>query len=282
MTPLQVRISESAGFCPGVERALRLTLDAAERAPKPICTLGPLIHNPAVVADLKAKGVEVVSEAGELSAGTIILRSHGVPRNVREGLTGSGLNVVDATCPFVTLAQEKAADLRDQGYIVIILGDRDHPEVLALRSYAGERSLVVESAADLPEQLPGARIGVVVQTTQSEGRLSELVAALAVQVRELLVHNTICNATEQRQGAALTMASEVDVVVVVGGAESGNTRRLAELCRGRQSNTYHVEMAADLDPKWFEQAGVVGVTAGASTPSDQIDAVAAALRALRS
>ncbi len=281
MASLQVRISESAGFCPGVERALQLTLDAAEEAPEPVCTLGPLIHNPSVVADLKEKGVGVVSEPSQLAAGTVILRSHGVPKDVREGLVGSGLNVVDATCPFVTSAQEKAAHLREEGYLVIILGDRDHPEVLALRSYAGEQSLVVESAADLPERLPGARIGVVVQTTQSAERLSKLVAALAPQVRELLVHNTICNATEQRQAAALAMASEVDVVVVVGGAASGNTRRLAELCRGRQPRTYHVETAAELAATWFEEAEVVGVTAGASTPSEQIDAVAAVLRGMR-
>jgi (E)-4-hydroxy-3-methyl-but-2-enyl pyrophosphate reductase len=281
MASLEVRISESAGFCPGVERALELTLDAAEEAPKPVCTLGPLIHNPSVVAHLKAKGVGVISEASELAAGTVILRSHGVPRNVREGLLDSGLNVVDATCPFVTSAQEKAAHLREAGYLVIILGDRDHPEVLALRSYAGELSLVVESAADLPDRLPGARIGVVVQTTQSAERLSKLVAALAPHARELLVHNTICNATEQRQAAALSMASEVDAVVVVGGAESGNTRRLAELCRGRQPRTYHVEAAGELHASWFEEAEVVGVTAGASTPSEQIDAVAAALRSMR-
>jgi len=281
MAPLQVRISDSAGFCPGVERALQLTLGAAAEAPKPVCTLGPLIHNPSVVAHLQAKGVGVISEPCQLAAGTVILRSHGVPRDVREKLVGSGLNVVDATCPFVTSAQEKAAHLREEGYLVIILGDRDHPEVLALRSYAGELSLVVESAGDLPERLPGARIGVVVQTTQSAERLSKLVAALAPQARELLVHNTICNATEQRQAAALAMASEVDAVVVVGGAESGNTRRLAELCRGRQPRTYHVETAEELHAAWFEGAEVVGVTAGASTPSEQIDAVATVLRGMR-
>ncbi len=280
MPPLVVRISASAGFCPGVERALQLTLDAAQAAPKPVCTLGPLIHNPTVVADLEAKGVAVAREPSEVAAGTVILRSHGVPKDVKERLGGSGVNVVDATCPFVTSAQEKAARLRKDGYFVIILGDTDHPEVLALRSYAGERSLVVESSADLPKTMPSTRLGVVVQTTQAEERLSELVATLAPQVRELLVHNTICNATEQRQDAALAMASEVDVVVVVGGRESGNTRRLAELCRGRQPRTFHVETADDLQASWFKKAKVVGVTAGASTPPDQIAAVAAALKAL--
>jgi 4-hydroxy-3-methylbut-2-enyl diphosphate reductase len=278
MPPMAVRISESAGFCPGVERALQLTVDAVYQAAQPINTLGPLIHNPSVVSDLKARGVGVVADATESSSGTIILRSHGVPKSVREQLAASGVNVVDATCPFVTSAQEKAARLKEDGYLVIILGDRDHPEVLALRSYAGEESLVIESCDDLPERLPSRRIGVVVQTTQSVERLSALVARLSPQARELLVHNTICNATEQRQAAALAMASEVDAVVVVGGSESGNTRRLAELCRSRQSRTFHVESADELQPAWFKGATSVGVTAGASTPPEQIDAVANALR----
>jgi 4-hydroxy-3-methylbut-2-en-1-yl diphosphate reductase len=268
-----VRISESAGFCFGVERALATTLEAVEDAPEPVNTLGPLIHNPTVIADLKGKGVGVVSDPSEARAGTVILRSHGVPREMRQQLSASGLTIIDATCPFVTSAQEKAARLHKDGYLVVILGEREHPEVLALRSYAGEDSLVVESPADLPPELPSRRIGVVVQTTQSHERLAELVAHLAPRARELLVHNTICSATEQRQAAAITMATTVDAVVVVGGRNSANTRRLAELCKDRQPRTYHVESAAELDPAWFQGARVVGVTAGASTPPDQIEQV---------
>lgn len=275
---MRVVVADSAGFCPGVERALSLTLEAVQSAPKPIRTLGPLIHNPSVVADLEAKGVGVVEKGTGLSDGTIILRSHGVPRTVREELHSSGMNVVDATCPFVTSAQEKAGRLASDGYYVVILGDRDHPEVMALRSYAGERSLLVESADELPDSLPTTRIGVVVQTTQSADRLRDLVARLVPFARELLVHNTICNATELRQNAALSMARAVDAVVVVGGRASGNTRRLAELCALEQPNTHHVESAAELRSSWFQGCEVVGVTAGASTPAEQIDEVVAALR----
>jgi 4-hydroxy-3-methylbut-2-enyl diphosphate reductase len=234
-----------------------------------------------VVSDLETKGVGVLSRVDSDVTGTVILRSHGVPRAVKEELARLGVEVVDATCPFVTSAQEKAARLNEEGYLVIILGDYDHPEVLALRSYAGESSLVVQSSEDLPDQLPSTRIGVVVQTTQSEERLAKLVERLAPRSRELLVHNTICSATEQRQTAALAMAAEVDVVVVVGGAESGNTRRLAEICRGTQPATYHVEYPDQLDAVWFEKAEVVGLTAGASTPAEQIEAVAAALREMK-
>lgn len=277
MSLLRVRISDHAGFCWGVERALEMTYRAAEEAPAPVNTLGPLIHNPGVITDLKARKVGVVSDTTDIPGGTVILRSHGVPRETRELLAQSDLTVVDATCPFVTSAQEKAALLCDGGYMVIILGERDHPEVLGLRSYAGKNSLVVESPRDLPTRLPSRRIGIVVQTTQSQERLAELVADLAPRTRELLVHNTICSATEQRQTAAIAMASEVDAVVVVGGKESGNTRRLAELCAAKQPHTYHVESAGEIDPTWFRGLRTVGVTAGASTPPEQIEAVAAKL-----
>lgn len=278
MSPLDVRISDCAGFCWGVERALEMTYQAAEEAPAPVNTLGPLIHNPGVVAELRARGVGAVSDAARIRGGTVILRSHGVPRDTREILDGCDAVIIDATCPFVTAAQQKAARLNEDGYLVVILGEPDHPEVLGLRSYAGEDSLVVESPGDLPAKLPGKRIGVVVQTTQSEERLAELVAGLAPRARELLVHNTICNATQQRQSAATAMASEVDAVVVVGGKESGNTRRLAELCAAKQPRTYHVESPEEIEPRWFRGLRTVGVTAGASTPPLQIEAVAAALR----
>jgi 4-hydroxy-3-methylbut-2-en-1-yl diphosphate reductase len=269
-----VRISESAGFCWGVERALELALKAADEAPGPVRSLGPLIHNPGVIADLEQRGVNVISEPQEAGEGTVILRSHGVPREVKERLAATDVVVVDATCRFVKSAQEKAAKLRRQGYLVIILGETDHPEVLALRSYAGGDSLVVESPADLPADLPSQRVGVVVQTTQSQEHLAELVEHLAPRTRELLVYNTICSATEQRQTAAMAMADQVDAVVVVGGRNSGNTRRLAELCAARQPRTFHVESADELDPAWFQGLKVVGITAGASTPPEQIEAVA--------
>jgi 4-hydroxy-3-methylbut-2-en-1-yl diphosphate reductase len=271
---VEVRISESAGFCWGVERALELALKAADEAPGPVRSLGPLIHNPGVIADLEQRGVNVISEPQQAGEGTVILRSHGVPREVKEQLAATDVVVVDATCRFVKSAQEKAAKLRRQGYLVIILGETDHPEVLALRSYAGGDSLVVESPADLPADLPSQRVGVVVQTTQSQEHLAELVEHLAPRTRELLVYNTICSATEQRQTAAMAMADQVDAVVVVGGRNSGNTRRLAELCAARQPRTFHVESADELDPAWFQGLNLVGITAGASTPPEQIKAVA--------
>lgn len=278
MSPIDIRVSRSAGFCWGVEKALEVARNAATQAPGPVNTLGPLIHNPGVIAELRENGVGVVADPSEATEGTIILRSHGVPRETREVLAQSGLTVLDATCRFVKAAQEKAAHLKDAGYLVVILGERDHPEVLGLRSYAGDDSLVAETPADLPAELPKQRIGVVVQTTQSRERLAELAAYLAPRSRELLVYNTICNATEQRQAAAISMAADVDLVIVVGGRNSGNTRRLAELCSEVQPRTQHVESADELQPQWLAGVRSVGITAGASTPADQIEAVVRRIR----
>lgn len=273
MSRLRIRVSESAGFCWGVERALEVARSAVGGTPGPINTLGPLIHNPGVIEELRSQGIGMIKDASDAHEGTVILRSHGVPRHTREALDRSGLTVLDATCRFVKAAQDKAARLRERGYLVVILGEKDHPEVLALRSYAGENSLVVEGPDDVPDELPGPRIGLVVQTTQSAERLAGVAARLAPLARELLMYNTICSATEQRQAAAIAMAAEVDVVVVVGGRNSANTRRLVQLCATVQPRTHHVEAAEELDASWFSGATSVGITAGASTPADQIDAV---------
>ena len=278
---VEIVVARYAGYCYGVERALRITEEALEGAEGPVASLGPIIHNPSVVGQLEERGVRVVDDAREAAAGTLIVRTHGVPPEVIEGARARHLNLVDATCPFVAVAQRKAASLREAGYAVVILGERDHPEVAGLEGFAGEGAVVVEDAAGLPlAQLRGKRVGVVVQTTQTRANLASVAAALAPVARELLVFNTICDATEKRQSAACELAAEVDVVVVVGGRNSANTARLAQLCRAIESRTHHIESAAELEPAWFAGARRVGVTAGASTPDEEIEATVAALQAL--
>ena len=278
---VEIVVARYAGYCYGVERALRITEEALEGAEGPVASLGPIIHNPSVVGQLEERGVKVVDGAGEAAAGTLIVRTHGVPPEVVEGARARDINLVDATCPFVAVAQRKAASLREAGYAVVILGERDHPEVAGLEGFAGEGAVVVEDAAGLPlAQLRGKRVGVVVQTTQTRANLASVGAALAPVARELLVFNTICDATEKRQSAACELAAEVDVVIVVGGRNSANTARLAQLCRAIESRTHHIESAAELEPAWFTGARRIGVTAGASTPDEEIEATVAALQAL--
>ena len=275
---MRVLIAEHAGVCYGVERALRLAQEAAE-AGGTVRTLGPLIHNTQAVQALRERGVEVASSLDEVVDGTLIIRSHGVDPATIESATAKGLRVIDATCPFVSAAHECAAELVSEGYSLIIVGEADHPEVEGILAHASGNAIVVESVEDLPGRLPSKKVGLVVQTTQPLARLSSVVDSLLPRVSELRVCNTICSATAKRQEAAEELARSVDVVVVVGGHNSGNTTRLVEICRSVNADVHHVETADELRAEWFEDVGSVGVTAGASTPDEQMSAVVEAVRA---
>ena len=276
---MRVEVARYAGVCYGVERALKLAAEAAELGGS-VHTLGPLIHNPQAVEALRVQGVETASSVADVESGAVIIRSHGVDPAIIGEARAKGLDVIDATCPHVSKAHEAAEELKRGGYAVVIVGEADHPEVEGIMAHAGGTALVVESAAELPEKLPSRRVGVVVQTTQSEARLAEVVDALLPKVRELHVHNTICAATAKRQESAAELAESVDVVVVVGGHNSGNTTRLVEICRDANPDTHHVETANDLDRAWFLGADSVGVTAGASTPDEQMQGVIQAIEAM--
>lgn len=276
---MRVVVARHAGVCYGVERALKLAGEAATSDQR-VATLGPLIHNPQAVAALQEKGVGVASTLDDVPEGTLVIRSHGVDPAVIVAAEQKGLRVVDATCPFVRAAHTCAAELAAGGYGVVIVGESDHPEVEGILAYAGGRAIIVQRASDLPRRLPGKRIGVVVQTTQPQTVLEEVVTALLPRVSELRVCNTICSATAQRQASAAELAEGVDVIVVVGGHNSGNTARLTEICVARNPRTYQVETADELRDEWFSGASVVGVTAGASTPDEQIRGVIDAIEAL--
>lgn len=276
---MKVEVARYAGVCYGVERALKLAEEAAGKGTS-VHTLGPLIHNPQAVEALRARGVEVAGCLDEVDEGTLVIRSHGVDPAIIAAAQDKGLDVVDATCPHVSKAHDAAGELRRDGYTVVIVGEADHPEVEGIMAHAGGEAIVVENASELPERLGSRRVGVVVQTTQSQELLSEVVDALMPRVTELRVYNTICSATAKRQRSAAELAESVDVVVVVGGHNSGNTTRLVEICRAANARTHHVETADDLDPAWFVGARIAGVAAGASTPDRQMRGVISAIEAM--
>lgn len=276
---MQVRVARHAGVCYGVERALELAEEAAGSG-STVRTLGPLIHNPQAVAALKERGVEVAGCLEEVDGGTLVIRSHGVDPAIIEAAREKGLDVVDATCPFVSKAHDAARELKADGYLVVIVGEADHPEVEGISAHAGGDAMIVQTPDELPERFSNRRIGIVVQTTQSADRLAAVVQAVLPRSAELRVFNTICSATAKRQLSAEELASEVDVMVVVGGHNSGNTNRLAEICLRANPRTHHVETADELDADWFSGAQVVGVTAGASTPDAQMAGVVAAIESL--
>lgn len=279
---LNVMLAENAGACYGVQRALKMAEEAAEGS-KPAFTLGSLIHNPIVVARLEEQGVRVADDLGQLDAdATVIIRSHGVAPQVRAEIAARGLEAVDATCPHVARAQKAAAELAEQGCHVIVVGEDAHPEVESLKAYAqqaGARVDVVASPDGLPADLEFP-VGVVVQTTQRRENLDAVVAAIKAKGVEPVVRQTICRATRERQDAAAELSHMVDAMVVIGGRNSSNTTRLAEICAASCPATYHIESAGELDPAWFAKCATVGVTAGASTPEDQIAAVVACLESM--
>jgi 4-hydroxy-3-methylbut-2-en-1-yl diphosphate reductase len=276
---VKVLVARHAGVCYGVERALKLAEEAAGSG-RPVHTLGPLIHNPQAVQALRERGVEVAGCLEDADGGTLVIRSHGVDPSIIAAAREKGLDVVDATCPFVTAAHKCAAELIRDGYSVVIVGEAEHPEVEGIMAHAGGNALVVQSASDLPKRLPSRRIGIVVQTTQTMSRLTEVVDALLPRASELRVCNTICSATGKRQQSAEELARSVDVMVVVGGHNSGNTTRLTEICRAVNPRVHQVETAEELQTVWFDGAATVGVTAGASTPDEQTAGVIRAIESM--
>jgi 4-hydroxy-3-methylbut-2-enyl diphosphate reductase len=270
-------VADPIGFCFGVKRAINLAKRARLKFNR-VWTLGALIHNPEVVAELRRQGIREVSSLSQVKGGALVIRSHGCPPEVLEQARNLGIEVIDATCPYVGRVQRVVRDLKSAGYLVIIVGERDHPEVQSLLGYARDAGMVYDSKMKISEK----KIGVVAQTTIPLKTFQAALTDLSQrQFEELRVFNTICQEAASRQAAALKIAREVDLMVVIGGRNSANTSRLADIAREAGKQTYQVENRKELDPGWFAQAQRVGVTAGTSTPSWVVDDVLKALRASR-
>ncbi len=270
---VQIIVTQNAGFCFGVERATKIAFDASREHENEIYTLGPIIHNPQVVESLEKEGVITKKSLDEVEGGTVIIRSHGVTADVMKEAEGKNLNVLDATCPFVKKAQKMAAKLSDEGYTVLIIGDRKHPEVQGIVSYV-KGDVYVAGTAEEARTLPRLKkLGVVAQTTQSQENFNNIVDVCMERAEDVNICNTICDATEVRQDESTELARKVECMVVIGGFNSANTKRLASLCREIQNNTHHIESPDEIEASWFDGVEKIGVTAGASTPSSVIDEV---------
>jgi 4-hydroxy-3-methylbut-2-enyl diphosphate reductase len=270
---LEVIVAKHAGVCFGVKRAIDMAFRAARKYRDHVCTIGPLIHNPEVVEQLREVGVTVKGGIDDIAEGTVIFRSHGVPFYLAERAREKGLRIVDATCPFVKRAQKFARSLSRKGYLVIIVGDESHPEVKGLKSYVEGETLVAGAPKELAYWAGDKKVGVVAQTTQSLENFREIVALCLEKAGEIRAYNTICDATALRQKEALDLARKVDCMIVIGGHNSANTKRLAEICRRILGDTYHVERVGELKPLWFRGKGRIGVVGGASTPSWVIEEI---------
>jgi 4-hydroxy-3-methylbut-2-en-1-yl diphosphate reductase len=275
---LEIIKAKRAGFCFGVKRAIDITFNMAKKEKAGIFTLGPIIHNPQVIRKLKEEGILPVdiSDIGQKDIKALIIRTHGIPVQVYDTISARGFKIIDATCPFVKKAQRYAKHLAENGYQVVILGDRDHPEVMGLVSFAGEDVLVVDEETTF--RGCKSKVGIVVQTTQPIEALKKVLSRIVGQAREIKVYNTICNSTALRLKETGDMARRADVMVVVGGKNSANTTQLANLCRSLSVKTFHIETAGEIGDGWFDESHTIGITAGASTPDWLISEVEKRIR----
>lgn len=272
---MEVRLADNYGFCFGVKRAIKI----AEESPNSR-TIGPLIHNPKEINRLKNDySVDVVEDIDELNEGErAIVRTHGIEKEKLQLLKDKNLDVIDATCPYVTKPQEIVASMSEEGYDIVIFGDIKHPEVKGVKSYATTPAHVVLSAEELESVRLKERIAIVSQTTKREEDFLKVVNYLVTHYKEVRVFNTICNATFDNQTAAKKLAGEVDIMLIIGGKNSSNTKQLHEIALQHCPDSYLIEGADDIESAWFKGKKVCGITAGASTPDWIVQNVISSVR----
>ena len=268
---MEIRKAKVQGFCFGVAITVKKAEEAiAQRSD--VTTLGHVVHNPQTVATLEASGLRNAASVDDVERGARFVRAHGLPVDVFEKAQAKGLEIIDATCPMVTKIHVQAEKLKAEGYKIIVIGDPAHPEVKGTLSHV-PGAWCIETVEDV-EKLPrGSRMGVVVQSTYSRERFSDIVKALSEKYYEVRAVNTICTDTNNRQSEALRLAEEVDVMIVVGGKTSANTKHLAELSETHGARSFHIEGPDELRSEWFDGVKVAGLMSGASTPGWLVDSV---------
>ena len=275
---MEVTVAKTAGFCFGVKRAVEKVYEQIGKTEKPIYTYGSIIHNEQVVGDLQEQGVEVIDTLEELRTirdAVVVIRSHGVGKDVYDILKENGVEIVDATCPYVKKIHRIVEKQTAEGRRVLIVGSEDHPEVQGIKGWGDERTKVIENMDDfrrleLPED---EKLCIVSQTTFNYKKFQDLVEKISKTRYDITVLNTICNATQERQVEAMRIASQVDVMLVIGGKHSSNTQKLYDICRKECKNTYYIQTLGDFNPECISSVRSVGITAGASTPNNIIEEV---------
>ena len=267
---MNVELAKTAGFCFGVKRAVDTVYKQIEKhQSEKIFTYGPIIHNEEVIKDLRSHGVEVLNDEEELKtvdADVVVIRSHGVAKYIYDIMDERGITCVDATCPFVKKIHKIVAEESAKGSYIVIIGNGEHPEVEGIRGWAGEQVTVIQT----PEE---QKVCIVAQTTFNYNKFKELVEIISKKRYDIVVLNTICNATKERQTEARQIAARVDAMVVIGDKRSSNTQKLFEICKEECLNTYYIQTLDDLDINQLRSVESVGITAGASTPNKIIEEV---------
>ena len=277
---MEVIVAKSAGFCFGVKRAVDNVYDAIKNNndTKKIYTFGPIIHNEEVVKDLESKGVTVIESKEQLKAldeGIVVIRSHGVEKEIYDIIQEKGLEIIDATCPFVKKIHKIVMEEQKKGRFIIIIGNDNHPEVEGIKGWMKSDYAVVSCEEDIEkiDLKRNKKISIVSQTTFNYNKFNNLVEIIRKKGYDIIVLNTICNATNERQTEAKEIASKVDAMIVIGGKHSSNTQKLYDICNNECNLTYYIQTIDDLDLSKLQSVSCVGITAGASTPINIIDEV---------
>ena len=274
---MEVTLAKSAGFCFGVKRAVDMVYEEAQKKEQ-VYTFGPIIHNEQVVTDLQKKGVAVlnsIDELKDLKEGTVIIRSHGVSKDVYDILQKENIRIVDATCPFVKKIHNIVKKHTEENENVVIIGNSKHPEVEGIKGWGGDNVTVIETIEEAEAYVPSQekKTCIVSQTTFNYKKFQDIVEIISKKRYDIIALNTICNATEVRQSEAMQLAKVSDAMIVIGGQSSSNTQKLYEICKRECENTYYIQTLVDLDLDAFQSFRSVGITAGASTPNNIIKEV---------
>jgi (E)-4-hydroxy-3-methyl-but-2-enyl pyrophosphate reductase len=277
---MEILLAKDMGFCWGVRRAIDIMEHAADQYGE-IISVGPIVHNPQVVAALEEKGVRLGQP--EDASRPVAITAHGVGPQVLEEVQATGAEVIDGTCPIVTRSQRWARRMAEQGFSVLVFGDPDHREVRGVIAWAGDKAIPVRDGDPLPDPFPN-RVALISQTTQTPERFAQFVAQVMTEhindITEMRLINTLCHVTSNQQSAARELAQECDMMLVVGGRASANTRHLLEVVQQEGVRAYHIETADEIEPEWLRDVVRLGVTAGASTPDSAVEAVVERAREL--
>ncbi|RBP45600.1 bifunctional 4-hydroxy-3-methylbut-2-enyl diphosphate reductase/30S ribosomal protein S1 [Garciella nitratireducens] len=263
---MKIFVAKNAGYCFGVQKAIETAEKSINQYPKPIYTLGPIIHNNQVIKGLENQGVYAIDKVNKVQQGTIIIRSHGVEPKIYEQIKKRGLKIIDATCPYVKNIQNKVQKYYQKGYQIIIVGNKRHPEVIGVNGWCDNTAIILDSIKEAENISNYQRVCIVSQTTIIEKHFSEIVSKIIPKSREIIIFNTICNTTTKRQEEAKKLSKVVDAMIIIGGYHSSNTQKLVSICKKYCKNTYHIETYKDLSIAEIKTYNKIGITAGASTP----------------